>query len=84
MDGITGEGSGRAGRGKTSTPRVTRPAWIEYRGYQILPQAEGDVWTAWILLADIPAGRIRGQHSSAEAVMAAKREIDRREKSQTQ
>ncbi len=51
---------------------------IPYRGYDIVPQAEDAGWGAWILFRGVPEGRVIGQRSGADAVAAAKREIDRR------
>lgn len=52
---------------------------IPYRGYDILPGAEGTNWAAWILSREVPEGRISGQDSGAAAVAAAKAMIDQRE-----
>jgi hypothetical protein len=53
--------------------------WVRYRGYDIVPETNHTGWAAWILLREVPQGRVTGQPSGAEAVEAAKAVIDRRE-----
>ncbi len=49
-----------------------------YRGDQIVPQAVGTGWQAWILVRGVPYGRVTDQASSAAAVATAKQVIDRK------
>ncbi len=78
MTRMTRERHERAGRRNTVEAGGV-PARVTYRGYDILPQAEGAIWAAWILLDDIPAGRVSGKDSPATALAAAKAVIDRRD-----
>jgi hypothetical protein len=53
---------------------------IRYRGYDIVPETNHTGWGAWILLSEVPQGRVIDQPSGEEAVAAAKDIIDRRER----
>jgi hypothetical protein len=52
---------------------------VRYRGYDIVPETNHTGWAAWILLREVPHGRVTGQPSDEKAVEAAKKFIDRRE-----
>ncbi len=54
-------------------------AWVRYRGYDIVPQAESIGWSAWILLHDVPEGRVSADGSAAAVVTVAKEQIDQKE-----
>ncbi len=47
---------------------------IAYSGYQIVPQAVGTGWEAWVLARGVPYGRVT-DHASREAVVAAAKQL---------
>jgi hypothetical protein len=53
---------------------------IRYRGYDIVPEVNHTGWAAWILLREVPQGRVNGHPTGEKAVEAAKQAIDRQER----